>query len=77
MMGGADPEQRVTIVGLFQYLGPSVSFMLAVFLYDETFTMAHGVTFACIWTGLAVFSVDGFRQARRLRRLSSDRVQAR
>ncbi|MGB5209205.1 MAG: EamA family transporter RarD [Gammaproteobacteria bacterium] len=60
----------LTILGLFQYLGPTLTFLLAVFVYGEAFTPAHAVTFGCIWTGLAIFSVDSFRQARRVRRLS-------
>lgn len=59
----------LTLLGLFQYLAPSLSFLLAVFLYDEPFTTVHGITFACIWAALAIFSADSFRQARRLRRL--------
>ena len=60
----------LTILGLFQYLGPTLSFLLAVFVYDEPFTRAHAITFGCIWTGLAIFSADSFRQARKIRRLS-------
>jgi chloramphenicol-sensitive protein RarD len=61
----------LTVLGLFQYLGPTLSFLLAVFVYGEAFTGAHAITFACIWAGLAIFTVDSFRQSRRLRRLSS------
>jgi len=60
----------LTILGLFQYLGPTLSFLLAVFVYDEPFTRAHAITFGCIWTGLAIFSADSFRQAQKIRRLS-------
>jgi len=59
----------LTVLGLFQYLGPTLSFLLAVFVYDEPFTRAHAITFGCIWTGLAIFSADSFRQSRRIRRL--------
>lgn len=61
----------LTVLGLFQYLGPSLSFLLAVFLYDEPFRTVHGITFACIWAALAIFSAESFRQARRLRRLGA------
>jgi chloramphenicol-sensitive protein RarD len=66
----------LTVVGLFQYLGPSLSFLLAVFLYHEPFTTAHLLTFTCIWTGLAIVTVDGLRQARRLRTLTGRRAGA-
>jgi chloramphenicol-sensitive protein RarD len=48
----------LSTLGLIQYLSPSLQFLLAVFLYREPFTAAHGVTFACIWTALAILSVD-------------------
>ncbi len=50
----------LTVLGLFQYLGPTLSFLLAVFVYDEPFTRAHAITFGCIWTGLAIFTADSF-----------------
>ncbi|HMB76417.1 MAG TPA: EamA family transporter RarD, partial [Kiloniellaceae bacterium] len=52
-------------IGFFQYIAPSLHFLLAVFLYDEPFGPAHLITFACIWTALAIFSVDGLRRSRR------------
>jgi chloramphenicol-sensitive protein RarD len=58
-------------VGLCQYLAPSLTFLLGVFVYGERFTTAHAVAFACIWTALAIFSVDLVRAAR-LRRDSPD-----
>ncbi len=61
----------LTVLGLFQYLGPTLSFLLAVFVYGEPFTGAHAITFGCIWTGLAIFTADSFRQSRRVRRLTA------
>ncbi len=55
----------LSILGFFQYLAPSISFMLAVFLYGEQFTTGHAVAFACIWVALALVSIEPFRRARR------------
>ncbi|HSR72800.1 MAG TPA: EamA family transporter RarD, partial [Kiloniellales bacterium] len=52
-------------VGFFQYVAPSGQFLLAVLVYHEPFTPAHLVTFALIWTALAIFSVQSFGAARR------------
>jgi len=57
----------LSVVGLFQYIAPSLALLTAVSLYDEPFTRAHGVAFALIWSGLAIFSWDGFLRAPRLR----------
>lgn len=57
---------NLSTIGLMQYLAPSMTFVLAVFLFDEPFTPDHAVTFACIWTGLALFSFAGWRHYRRV-----------
>ncbi len=55
---------RLTTLGFFQYLAPTLSLLLAVFLYDEPFTSAHAAAFGCIWTALALYSFDSLRAAR-------------
>jgi chloramphenicol-sensitive protein RarD len=52
-------------VGFFQYIGPSLQFLLAVFLYGEHFGRAHVITFGCIWTALVIFTIDGVRRSRK------------
>lgn len=39
-------------VGFLQYLAPSISFLIGVFVYGEPFTTTHAISFGCIWTGL-------------------------
>lgn len=39
-------------VGFLQYLAPSISFLIGVFMYGEPFTTTHAISFGCIWTGL-------------------------
>lgn len=55
----------LSTVGLFQYLAPSLQFLLAVAVFREPFTRAHLVTFACIWSALALLSADLRRRLRR------------
>jgi len=55
---------RLSTVGLFQYIAPSMAFVLAVVLYREPFTGTHGITFACVWLALAIYSIDSARAAR-------------
>jgi chloramphenicol-sensitive protein RarD len=45
-------------VGFLQYLAPTCTFFLGVFLYHETFTRAHLVTFTMIWIALVIFTID-------------------
>ena len=55
----------LSILGFFQYIGPSISFLVAVGLYGEKFTIGHAVAFGCIWLALALVSLEPFRRARR------------
>ena len=55
----------LSTLGFIQYLSPSLQFLLAVFLYGEPFTAAHAVTFACIWSALALLTWDVRRRLRR------------
>lgn len=55
----------LSLIGFFQYIAPSVGFLLAVFVYDERFTPAHAVTFGFIWTAIALFTFDSWRVRRR------------
>jgi len=55
----------LSVLGFFQYLAPSMSFLIAVFLYGELFTAGHAVAFGCIWLALALVSIEPFRRARR------------
>jgi chloramphenicol-sensitive protein RarD len=65
--GYAARNLRLTTVGFLQYLAPTCSFFLGVFLYHETFTRAHLITFAMIWIALAIFTIEAIWRWRSLR----------
>ena len=56
---------RLATLGFIQYLAPSLSFLLAVWVFNEPFGTAHWITFGFIWTGLALYSADLWRHSRR------------
>lgn len=47
---------RLSTLGLMMYVNPSVQMLVAVFVFAETFTRVHAVTFTAIWAGLLVYS---------------------
>jgi len=55
---------RLTTIGFLQYLAPSLHFVLAVFVYGETFTWHSAVTFGCIWVALGIYSVDATQKTK-------------
>lgn len=59
----------LTVVGFFMYIGPSISMLLAVFLWKEPFTQGHAVAFGCIWFGLILITAEQARNLHRRRRI--------
>ncbi len=47
-------------IGFFQYIGPTISFLLAVLVYHEPFGEDKLITFGLIWIALCVFSIDAY-----------------
>jgi chloramphenicol-sensitive protein RarD len=45
------------VLGFFQYVAPSIQFILARFVFNEPFGWAHYVTFGFVWVSLAVFTL--------------------
>jgi chloramphenicol-sensitive protein RarD len=56
----------LTALGMVMYLTPTLQFSLAVFVYGETFTSTHLLSFSLIWCGLAVFMAESFHHSRGL-----------
>ncbi|EPX4144459.1 EamA family transporter RarD [Vibrio vulnificus] len=65
---GAATRLKLSTLGFFQYIGPSLMFLLAVLIYGEAFTSDKALTFAFIWGALVVFSFDGLRYRRNNRK---------
>jgi chloramphenicol-sensitive protein RarD len=58
---------RLSTLGFFQYIAPSMTFLMSVFLFGEAFTQGHAVAFGCIWFALALVSAESVARSRRLR----------
>lgn len=44
------------IVGFLQYIAPTITLLLGIFVYGEAFTAVHMLSFGCIWIGLLFFT---------------------
>jgi chloramphenicol-sensitive protein RarD len=56
--GYATRHLPLTTVGFLQYLAPTGTFFLGVFLYHEPFTRGHLITFSLIWIALVIFTAE-------------------
>ena len=72
--GYAARHLRLVTIGFLQYLSPSISFVLGLFLYHETFTSQHFVTFLLIWIALALVSAEAALRWHATKRVAADAV---
>lgn len=54
----------LSTLGFFQYIAPSITFVLAVTVFGEPLQRVRLVAFACVWLALLVFSLDSLRASR-------------
>lgn len=54
----------MTLLGLMQYIAPTLQFALGVWLYHEPLSTARLAGFAFIWAALAVYSLEGLWRSR-------------
>ncbi|XPV68954.1 MAG: EamA family transporter RarD [Halarcobacter sp.] len=54
----------LTTLGFLQYIGPTVAFLVAIFIYGENLNINKLITFIIIWIALAIFSFDIIKRRR-------------
>lgn len=57
----ASAAQRIplSLLGIIQYVAPTMQFLLGVLVYHEPFDREHLIGFCFVWCALAVFWVEG------------------
>lgn len=67
----ASHRLALTAMGLAFYIGPSMQFLVAVFIFEEPIRPLQLASFALVWLGLACIIADTLRRYRNLRAVSS------
>ncbi len=65
LFASAAKKLTLATLGFVQYIGPTIQFLLGVFLYKEALTPAHLICFGLIWTSLIIYSGEGWLRSRR------------
>ena len=60
MFASAAKQIPLTVVGLLQYIAPTIQFLIGVFLYKEPFDRAHLIGFGIVWVALVIFWVENY-----------------
>jgi chloramphenicol-sensitive protein RarD len=60
MFASAAKQIPLSMVGILQYIAPTIQFLIGVFVYKEDFDQAHFIGFAIVWVALIIFWVENF-----------------
>lgn len=60
MFASAAKQIPLTVVGLLQYIAPTIQFLIGVFIYKEPFDHAHLIGFGIVWVALVIFWVENY-----------------
>lgn len=53
----------LSLMGFLQYINPTFSLLLGIFIFHETFSFTHLTAFSIIWTGLLLFSISSYKNS--------------
>jgi chloramphenicol-sensitive protein RarD len=67
LFAGAANRIPLSALGILQYVGPTLQFLLGVLVFAEPMPAARWVGFGLVWAALTVFTADLVRTARRRR----------
>ena len=60
MFASAARQIPLSMIGVLQYLAPTIQFLIGVFIYNETFDQSRLVGFSIVWLALIIFWVENY-----------------
>ncbi len=60
MFASAARSIPLSVLGILQYIAPTLQFVLGVFVYKEPFDHTHLIGFSVVWVALIIFWVENF-----------------
>ena len=66
MFAGAAQRIPLSMVGMMQYIAPTIQLLIGIFIYSEPFPIERQLGFALIWIALILFTAEGLWQQRRM-----------
>ena len=64
MFASAAKQIPLTMIGVLQYLAPSIQFLIGVFMYKEPFDQSRLIGFSIVWLALIIFWVENYLASR-------------
>ena len=53
----------LSLVGILQYIGPTIQLLLGIYLYNEVFSSTKLIGYGLIWCALGLYSIESLWQA--------------
>jgi chloramphenicol-sensitive protein RarD len=53
----------LSLVGILQYIGPTIQLLLGIYLYNEAFSSTKLIGYGLIWCALGLYSIESLWQA--------------
>jgi chloramphenicol-sensitive protein RarD len=60
MFASAARRIPLTMIGILQYIAPTIQFLLGVLVYKEAFDKAHFIGFGIVWVALIIFWIENY-----------------
>lgn len=67
MFASAAHRIPLTMIGLMQYLAPTLQFLLGVLVYKEPFSATQAIGFGIVWVALVIFWLENWAAQRAIR----------
>ena len=64
MFASAAKQIPLTMIGVLQYLAPTIQFLIGVFLYKEPFDNSRLIGFGIVWLALIIFWLESYLASR-------------
>ena len=64
MFASAARQIPLTMIGVLQYVAPTLQFLIGVFLYHEPFDQSRLIGFSMVWLALIIFWVENYHASR-------------
>ncbi|HSK87675.1 MAG TPA: EamA family transporter RarD, partial [Anaerolineales bacterium] len=66
LFASAARQIPLTMIGILQYIAPTMQFLIGVFLYHETFDQTRLIGFSLVWLALLIFWLENYVANRRV-----------
>ena len=60
MFASAARRIPLSLIGILQYISPTLQFLIGVLIYHESFTFIQFIGYAIVWLALILFGLESF-----------------